>query len=197
MAKSKTDNNPFPSNTQALRLPRRVEDDPRGQQILRTLTTQTQPLWQHGEIQVPLVTLNPELAETLRNAHKAGQMVRSLENAERRLAAETRGLDLVDRNSSLPRGGRVSRLLVLADDGAERFYRHVETLLHRHSPRVLAVHVGVGAEALGELLFGPGSRARLLMLDHKAAVSAFLLALAESSCAESSCKKKGAGGSEK
>jgi hypothetical protein len=190
MAKSKTDNNPFPSNTQALRLPRRVEDDPRGQQILRALTTQTQPLWQQGEIEVPVLTLSPELAEALRNAHKAGQVVRSLENAERRLAAEARGLDLVDRNSDLPRGGRVSRLLVLADDGADRFYRHVETLLHRHSPRVLAAHVGVGADTLGELLFGPGSRARLLMLDHKAAVSAFLLALTESSCEK---KKTGSG----
>ncbi|NQU14620.1 MAG: hypothetical protein HQ561_10745 [Desulfobacteraceae bacterium] len=182
-----------PSHLQALRLPRRVEDDPRRQQILRILTTHTRPLWHQGEIEVPVVTLSPELAETLRNAHKEGQVVRSLENAERRLAAEERGLDLVDRNSGLPRGGRVSRLLVLAGDGAERFYRHVERLLHRHGPRVLAVHMSVDGDALGELLFGPGSHARLLMLDHKAAVSSFLLALTKPSCAKPSCEEEGAG----
>lgn len=77
----------------------------------------------------------------------------------------------------MPRGVRVSRLLVLADDGAERFYRHVETVLRRHGPRVLAVRVEVDAGALGELLFGPGHLVRLLMIEHKKAVCAVLLAM--------------------
>ena len=44
---------------------------------------------------------------------------------------------------------------------------------------VLAVRVATDAEALGALLFGPGRRARLLMLEHKDAVAAVLLAIAE------------------
>ena len=74
---------------------------------------------------------------------------------------------------------RVSRLLLLADDGAERFYRHVETLLRRHGPRVLAVRLDLDAHALGELLFGPGRLVRLLMIVHKEAVSAILLTMPE------------------
>lgn len=165
----------FLLNGQALRLPRLVESDPRGLHILRTLTTRTRSLWQGSETEVPACILSSELAEVLRNAHRSGQVVRSLESAARRLANEDRGLGLADRHSGVPRGVRISRLLVMADDGAERFYRQVERLLRRHGPRLLAMRLDVDAEAFGTLVFGTGHRARLLMLDHKEAVSACLL----------------------
>lgn len=162
---------------QSLRLPRLVERDRRGPQLLRSLTTHTRPLWEGGELDVPLVELGSELAAVLRSARSAGQVVRGLESVQRALAVEERGLHLADRRSGVPRGVRVSRLLILADDGAERFYRHVEALLRRHGPRVLAVRLEVDAGALGELLFGPGHLVRLLMIEHKEAVCAVLLAM--------------------
>ena len=169
----------FHWDLQALRLPRLVEADPRGQELLSGLTSHVRPLWPGGKIKVPTVAFNPALVEVLRIAHRAGQLVRSLENAERRLATEGRGLGLVDQKSGVSRGERVSRLLVLADNGAERFYRHVEKLLRQHGPRVMALRLDVKAETLGQMLFGPGHRVLLLLLDHKEAVSAMLLALAE------------------
>lgn len=172
-------NQPFQLNKKALRLPRQVESDPRAQQLLRILTTKTRLLWQEGELEVSVAALRSELATALRKALGAGQVVRSLESAERTLAAEERGLSLVDRQSVVPRGVRVSRLLVMADDGAERFYRQVERLLRRHGPRLLAVRIEVDADTLGELVFGPGRRARLLLLDHKEAVSGVLLSMAD------------------
>jgi hypothetical protein len=105
-------------------------------------------------------------------------VVRSLENAEHALAAEERGMEMADRKSGVPRGVRVSRLLLLANDGADRFYRQIEALLRRHGPRVLAVLLEIDETGLGELLFGPGSVARLLMLEHKQAVGSVLLAMA-------------------
>lgn len=165
------------SNTVALRLPRLVESDPRGQQLLHILTTQTRTLWQGSELKVPVATLSPELAAALRNVLSAGQVVRSLEEAERTLDAEERGLHLVDRRSDIPRGVRISRLLLLADDGAERFYRQVERLLRRHGHRVLAVRLEVDADTLGESIFGPKHLVRLLMLDHKKAVCEVLLSM--------------------
>lgn len=103
--------------------------------------------------------------------------MRGLEGAERALATEARGLARVDRRTGVERGGRVSRLLVLADDGSERFYRTVESLLRRHAPRVLALRLSVDEAALGRLLFGRDEVARLLLVEHKDAVSAVLLAL--------------------
>ena len=162
-----------------LRLPRQVESDPRAQQLLHVLTAKTRVLWQEGELEVPVAALRSELAAALRSAFGAGRVVRSLESAERTLAAEERGLSLADRQSIVPRGVRVSRLLVMADDGAERFYRQVERLLLHHGPRVLAVRLEVDADTLGEVVFGPGRRARLLLLDHKEAVSGVLLSMAD------------------
>ena len=122
--------------------------------------------------------MSDALATALRSAYSASRVVRGMEGAEKTLAAEERGLRIADQQSGATRGARVSRLLILASDGAERFYRQVESLLRRHGPRVLAVRVAVDAEALGALLFGPGRRARLLMLEHKEAVAAVLLAMA-------------------
>ena len=160
-----------------LRLPKLVEADPRAQELLRILPAHARLLWPEGKIHVPMVAFSPALAEALQSAHRAGQLVRSLEGAESRLAAEDRGLSLVDQQSGVLRGARVSRLLVLADDGTERFYRQVERLLRQQGPRVLALRLDVKAETLGQMLFGPGRRALLLLLDHKEAVSAVLLAL--------------------
>lgn len=162
----------------ALRLPKLVEADPRVAQLLLDLSSSSELLWPGGELRVPVVPMGDALAATLTSSHRAGQLVRGMESAERTLAAEERGLRIADQQSGAPRGVRVSRLLILASDGAERFYRHVESLLKRHGPRVLAVRVGVDAETLGALLFGPGGRARLLMLEHKDAVAAVLIALA-------------------
>jgi hypothetical protein len=162
----------------SLRLPKSVESDPRGPQLLRNLTTHTRLLWQESEIGIPVARMTLELAEALRNAYSAGRVVRSLENAERTLAAEERGLQMADRQIGVPRGVRVSRLLLLANDGAERFYRQIEALLRRHGPRVLAVRLEIDENGLGELLFGPRRVARLLMLEHKQAVGSVLLAMA-------------------
>lgn len=162
----------------SLRLPKSVESDPRGQLLLRNLTAHTRLLWQGSELRIPTAKMTRELAEALRKAYSAGQVVRSLEKTERALAAEERGLRMADRQSGVPRGVRVSRLLLLANDGAERFYRRIDTLLRRHGPRVLAVRVELDEHRLGELLFGPQSVARLLMLEHKQAVGSVLLAMA-------------------
>ena len=166
------------SAASALRLPKLVEADPRGGRLLADLASHTAPLWSGSEVRVPVAAMSDALAAALKSAYSANRVVRGMEGAQQTLAAEERGLRIADRHGGAPRGVRVSRLLILASDGAERFYRQVESLLRRHGPRVLAVRVAIDAESLGALLFGPGRRARLLMLEHKDAVAAVLLAMA-------------------
>ena len=163
---------------EALRLPRAVESGPGAARLASELSASARPLWPGGELRVPFLEITPALEAALASARSAGRIVRGLEAALRVLAAEEQGLTQVDRTTGVPRGGRVSRLLVLADDGAERFYRSVESLLRRHGPRVLALRLSADQHVLGELLFGPGQVARLLLVEHKDAVSAVLLALA-------------------
>ncbi len=163
---------------ESLRLPRLVESDPRGPALLQGLIERAQPIRTSSEISVPLVRLEG-IESVLFYAHRAGRVVRGLETAERTLAAEERGLRMADEKSGTPRGGRVSRLLLLAGDGSDGFYRQVEKLLKRHGPRVLAIRLDVDAAGLGEPLFGPGHPARLLMIQHKEAVASVLLGLAD------------------
>lgn len=163
---------------EALRLPRRVEDEPGAAHLAGELAARAAPLWSGGEVRVPRVEVVPDLEAALKSAFSAGRIVRGLEGAEHALAAEERGLKHAQLESGVERGGRVSRLLVLADDGAERFYRNVESLLRRHAPRVLALRLAVDQHALGQLLFGSDRVARLLLVTHKEAVSEILLTLA-------------------
>lgn len=163
---------------EALRLPKRVLDDPGAACLASELVARARPLWAGAELSAAQAELSPGLEAALKSAFSAGRIVRGLEGAERVLAAERQGLERVDRTTGVQRGGRVSRLLVLADDGSERFYRSVESLLRRHAPRVLALRLNVGESVLGQLLFGPDRVARLLLVEHKDAVSSVLLALA-------------------
>jgi len=128
---------------------------------------------------VPEADLNDTLLVALLAAHRAGRVVRSLEKADVVLTSEAHGQRLADQRKGTIRGTRISRLLMLTNDGAERFYRRVASLLECHGTRVVAVRLTVDAEVLGGALFGKGQTARLLMIEHKEAVGAVLLALAD------------------
>jgi hypothetical protein len=103
---------------------------------------------------------------------------RGLEAAEGALVAERRGLGALPPAEARRQGARVSRLLLLANDGAERFYRQVERLVATHAPRVLACVVDCDSATLGALLYGSDAVAKLVLAEHKTAVVAILRALA-------------------
>jgi hypothetical protein len=163
---------------QSLRLPKLVESDPRGTDLLQKLIEHAQPVRTGSNITLPTAQFDG-LETALQNAHRAGRVIRGLETAEQALTAEERGLHMADQKSGVKRGGRVSRLLLLADDGSHGFYRQVDGLLTRHSPRVLAIRLDVDAAGLGAPLFGEGRKTRLLMIQHKEAVAELLFGVAE------------------
>ena len=163
---------------ESLRLPKLVESDPRGAALLQSLIEHALPIRAGSEISVPIAQFDG-IESALQSVHRAGRVVRGLETAERALAAEERGLRLADESSGVKRGGRVSRLLLLSNDGSDGFYRQVDNLLRRHGPRVLAIRLDVDAAGLGAPLFGEGSTERLVMIQHKEAVAAVLFGFAE------------------
>ena len=164
--------------SQSLRLPRLVESDPRGAALLESLVAHAEPIRAGSELSVPVARFDG-IEEILQSAHRAGRVVRGLETAERTLASEAHGLRLADESSGVKRGVRVSRLLLLAADGSNGFYRQVENLLGKHGARVLAIRMDVDAARLGAPLFGEGRTTRLLMIQHKEAVADVLFGFAE------------------
>ena len=160
------------------RLPRAVESDPRHDAVQSALRVAAAPLWPGAEVGVPVVADSKALRAALRAAQAAGQLERGLETIAAGLDAEAQGL----RIAGMGMAARISRLVIVSDDGSERFYRQVAALLRAHGRRVLVLRMRCAAAALGALLSARGATAKAVAVKHKAAVAAVLLALAEVGC---------------
>ena len=125
-----------------------------------------------------MLPLCPPLATALRAAHRDGHLVLGLERAEEALAAEARGLDFAARRATTRAGARVSRLLLLSEDGAERLYRHVERLALTRAPRVVVLLLFAGAATFGSAATGRDVTAKVVLVRRKRAVAGLLRALA-------------------
>lgn len=125
-----------------------------------------------------MLALTGPLEAALRAALGRGQLRRGLEAADEALEAERRGLAAVARRTGREHGDRVSRLCLVTSDGAERFYRHVERRLVTHAPRLLGCLLEADGVTLGKILYGRDTAVKLVLADHKDAVSTILRALA-------------------
>jgi hypothetical protein len=159
-------------------LPRALESEECHAAVQAALAAVRRPLWPGGAVVASVVPLTYALRRALRSAAAIGTLRRGLEAAESALDDERRGLDALPADEARRHGGRVSRLLLVANDGAERFYRRVEHLVAAHSPRVLPCVVECDSPSLGALLYGQGEIAKLVLAERKTAVIAILRALA-------------------
>jgi len=158
-------------------LPRALEADPRVAGVLRALSADRRPLWSGGTLAVPHVPWTRALEASLAGAMRRGQLVLGLDAATARLRAERAGLGhLAARGEHV--GARVSRVALLARDGAGRFRRQVERLVREHGSRLLVIVTEVDAAGLGASVTGSDRRVQLVLASHRDAVCALLLALA-------------------
>lgn len=162
------------------KLPRSLEIDPRAAFVEAALEAAAHPLWPQGTVRVAHLPLSPLLERALAGASLRGSVAQGLESIESRLQSEQRGLDALQSKPNAPPPGapRISRLLVLANDGSQRFYRDAEALLRRYEARLLGLHLDVAGDALGRAALGRDALARALLIDDREAVTAVLLALA-------------------
>lgn len=110
------------------------------------------------------------LGQALFEARRSRRLVRGLEGAEAALAAQEVGLSQAAAAQTQSGKPRVSRLLVVSQDGSPRFYHQVERLQARFAQRLQVLQVECDEEALGYAILGGSQRARAIMLDHKEAV---------------------------
>jgi len=159
-------------------LPREIEANPDHATIRARFAAPDRLLWRGGQLMVPVFPLGPPLATTLAAAYGEGQLVLGFERVAKALADETRGLALLaGREGSTP-PARISRLLLLSDDGADRLYRHAERLTVAHAPRVLAAVLAADAYALGRATTARDVAVKVVLVRHKQAVAALMRALA-------------------
>lgn len=166
-----------PLPLEGMRLPKAIEADAAGPALHANLRQRAQKLWGGGTVLAPNAAWSGSLVAALAQAERAGHLVRGLEQAEKTLDREARGLSLVDARSATERGARVSRLLLVGKDGTERFYRQVERLAQKHEPRLLTIRVDAASDQLASVVPHAAGVVRALMLEHKDDVVRVLWAL--------------------
>lgn len=169
---------PQPSwSLSSLKLPKVIEAGPHAPALHAALRERARPLWTGGALLVPTADWSPAIASALQSAQGQGSLVRGLELIEKTLEREARGLKLADARSATSRGSRVSRLVLLASDGTERFYRQAEGLLTRAGPRVLAIRLDADSARFASVVSEASGVVRALMLEHKELVASLLLSM--------------------
>lgn len=160
-----------------LKLPRKIEAHPQHETLKRLLTQDQRLLWEKGTVQVSAVHFNAALEQTLIQALALKQLERGLERIEQVLTLEKKGIQAVQEKQGTAPAYRVSRLLLIANDGVERFYRGCESMLLHNQDRLLGLWLDVDSLGLGLKLFGPEKPVKALLISDKEAVTQVLLSL--------------------
>jgi hypothetical protein len=134
-------------------------------------------LWGGATLRAPVVPLDAALAAVLATAARTGTLVLGLEAATAALDREEHGLAALAARGDGRRAARISRLLFLADDGAERFYRAAERVTRRHATRLLTCRLEAPATALGRAVLGREAGVKAVLVQHKDAVVGALRAI--------------------
>lgn len=107
---------------------------------------------------------------------RTGCFSQGLESIAKVLDDEKKGLTEVQKKTGQPPANRMSRLLFISNDGSERFYKQVSSLLTSHGNRVWCCRVEANAEELGSLLTVASAKA--IMINDKKALALYLTTLA-------------------
>lgn len=166
-----------------LKLPKSLAAHPKLELLEAYFRKGEGPLIQGGAGAMVLVSrwpLEAALQSALRAARGTGHLMQGLELIEETLDREGKGLKAAQAKAAQPSGQRLSRLLLLADDGAPRFYRDSASLLVRHADRLHGVVVAASAETLGREFTAKGGATKALLIDDKDALGLALSTLADS-----------------
>jgi hypothetical protein len=164
-------------NLSGMSLPRELEADGIAGTIYQVLMARTVPLLPDGDFSVSMITMGDPLKKVLQRANLNSQIRCGLEAISDKLAREKKGIDHLREGRGLPSGERVSRLLLISNDGAQRFYRHIENLLQLHAPRLLGCMLNMDGSALGYVITGMERQIKVIMAEHKGVVSEILRTL--------------------
>lgn len=136
------------------------------------------PVWENSDALVSYLPVEAPLRESLPVVARTGCLTRGLETIAKLLDDEKKGLDLVQQKTGQPAAQRMSRLLLLSNDGSERFYRQVASLLKDHGNRVWTCRLDVSEGEFGRLFLGAETAVKAMLINDKKALASFLGELA-------------------
>ena len=148
-----------------MKLPRQLENEGVESDVRAALERESIAFYSDSEISIPLLKLNPKLRQHIFYAKSAGALIFGFEAIEKYLANELQGLQNVDSHSD-----RVSRLLIVTNDGSHRFYRGLEFLQRRQGERVLICRLDVDSIAMGNILGFKDKPVKAVLVNRKKSV---------------------------
>ncbi|MGM0599710.1 MAG: hypothetical protein ACQETH_07795 [Candidatus Rifleibacteriota bacterium] len=160
-----------------IRFPKAVEKSDKFEKIKHYIGENQKKLWQKAQTRAVFVPASEKLINLFQLEHKRGRLIRGYELVERTLLAQLEGTKSVDARTGVKRGRRLSRLIVVSNDGSERYYRKIDKLAVQFESIVLLFRIDIDSASLGEMFFGPGKIAKVFMLDHKESMANALEAL--------------------
>ena len=163
-------------NLSTICFPRQLEAEGSAEKIRQALETRKTRLWPEGKMEVPVVNISESLTGAMKRARLQRRVRFGFDDIFDKLAAEKKGIDELLQRTKSQQKDRVSRLLLFSNDCAERLYRHIEQALVLHHLRILGCQLDVDSIKLGQLITGRSTGIKVILVEHKDAVSDVLRA---------------------
>lgn len=148
-----------------MKLPKQLEKEKIEPDVRAVLEKENIELCSDSNIYIPVLKLNPELRKQIFYAKYLGELIIGYSDVEKALKNELHGLQKVNNQSD-----RVSRLLIVTNDGSPRFYRQLEFLHEKQGGRVLICRLDVDSTLMGNILELKDKQVKAVLLNRKDSV---------------------------
>lgn len=132
------------------------------------------PILEGSEILISHWPFDSVVGESLRLTARTGRIAQGLESIAKLLDDEKKGLLHVQTKTAQAPANRMSRLLLISNDGSERFYRQTENLLKKHGERLWCCRLNASSEELGAIATMGGNPAKAVLIDDKKVLVGFI-----------------------
>ncbi|MBP1710338.1 MAG: putative cytosolic protein [Deltaproteobacteria bacterium] len=166
-------------NLSDMRFPRQLEAAGLSEKIREALVAEKTRLWPEGKLEVPVLNISESLTGAIKKARMQRRVRFGFDEIFDKLASEKKGIDHLHEQMKSQQNERISRLLLFSNDGAERLYRHIEQTLNEHHLRILGCQLDTDGKTLGQLITGRSVGIKVILVEHKEAVSDVLRALVD------------------
>lgn len=168
-------------NLKAMNFPRQLEADGLAEKIREALAVRQTRLGVEGKMEVPVLAVSKTLVDAIKRARMQRRVRYGFDDIFDKLAGEKKGIDELLKKTNTPQQDRISRLLLFSNDGVERLNRHIEQTLTEHHLRILGCQLDIDSKSLGQLITGRSTGIKVILVEHKDAVSDVLRTVVEDS----------------
>lgn len=148
-----------------MELPKQLKKDNIELEVQTALDKESIALYTGSETQISVLRLNHKMRQQIFFAKSMDDLIFGLEAIEKSLENELRGLQKIGNQ-----GERVSRLMLVSNDGATRFYQNVEYLLQKQGTRLLVCRLDIDAILMGSILGLKAKPVKAVLLNSKKSV---------------------------